>query len=59
VGFAASLLTKKVSLLPSTHSPQFIRQLAQFAPDVFCMTDDPGCDFDLPQFHYPDAPAVT
>jgi acyl-coenzyme A synthetase/AMP-(fatty) acid ligase len=57
VGFAASLVTKKVSLLPSTHSPQFIRQLAQFAPDVFCMTDDPGCDFDLPQFHYPDAPA--
>jgi acyl-coenzyme A synthetase/AMP-(fatty) acid ligase len=57
VGFAASVLTKKVSLLPSTHSAQFIRQLAQFAPDVFCMTDDPGCDFDLPQFHYPDAPA--
>ena len=57
VGFAASLVTKKVSLLPSTHSPQFIRQLAQFAPDVFCMTDDPGCDFDLPQFHYPDAAA--
>ena len=57
VGFAASLLAKKVSLLPSTHSPQFIRQLVQFAPDVFCMTDDPGCDFDLPQFRYPDAPA--
>ena len=57
VGFAASLLTKKVSLLPSTHSPQFIRQLTQFAPDVFCLTDDPGCDFDLPQFHYPDLPA--
>jgi acyl-coenzyme A synthetase/AMP-(fatty) acid ligase len=58
VGFAASLLARKVSLLPSTHSPQFIRQLVQFAPDVFCMTDDPGCDFDLPLFHYPDAPAA-
>jgi acyl-coenzyme A synthetase/AMP-(fatty) acid ligase len=56
VGFAAAVLTKKVSLLPSTHSPQFIRQLAQFAPDVFCLTDDPGCDFELPQFHYPDLP---
>ena len=56
VGFAASVLTKKVSLLPSTHSPQFIRQLAQFAPDLFCLTDDPGCDFELPQFHYPDLP---
>jgi acyl-coenzyme A synthetase/AMP-(fatty) acid ligase len=54
VAFAASLLTKKMSLLPSTHTPQFIRQLAQFAPDVFCMTDDPGCDIDLPQFHYPE-----
>jgi acyl-coenzyme A synthetase/AMP-(fatty) acid ligase len=56
VGFAASLLAKKVSLLPSTHSPQFIRQLAEFAPDVFCMTDDADCDIDLPQFHYPDLP---
>jgi acyl-coenzyme A synthetase/AMP-(fatty) acid ligase len=55
VGFAASLLARKVSLLPSTHSPQFISQLAQFAPDLFCMTDDPGCDFDLPQFLYPEA----
>jgi acyl-coenzyme A synthetase/AMP-(fatty) acid ligase len=52
VGFAASVLTGKMSLLPSTHTPQIIRQLAQFAPDVFCMTDDPGCDIDLPQFHY-------
>jgi len=54
VGFAASLLTKKMSLLPSTHTPQIIRYLAQFAPDVFCLTDDPGCDIDLPQFHYPE-----
>lgn len=54
VGFAASLLTKKVSLLPSTHTPQIIRQLAQFAPDVFCMTDGPDCDIDLPRFQYPE-----
>jgi len=54
VGFAASLLARKMSLLPSTHTPQSIRQLAQFAPDVFCMTDDSGCDIDLPQFHYPE-----
>jgi acyl-coenzyme A synthetase/AMP-(fatty) acid ligase len=53
VGFAASLLTKKMSLLPSTHTPQIIRQLTEFAADVFCMTDDPDCDIDLPQFHYP------
>jgi acyl-coenzyme A synthetase/AMP-(fatty) acid ligase len=57
VGFAASLLTKKVSLLPSTHTPQVIRQLAQFAPDVFCMTDGADCDINLPRFHFPDARA--
>jgi acyl-coenzyme A synthetase/AMP-(fatty) acid ligase len=56
VGLAASLLAKKVSLLPSTHTPQIIRELTQFAPDVFCMSDDPHCDIELPQFHYRDAP---
>ena len=55
VGLAASLLAKKVSLLPSTHTPQIIRQLTQFAPDVFCMTDDPDCDIELPHFYYRDA----
>jgi acyl-coenzyme A synthetase/AMP-(fatty) acid ligase len=57
VAFAASVLTRKMSLLPSTHTPQIIRQLAQLAPDVFCMTDDPDCDIDLPQLHYPEARA--
>jgi acyl-coenzyme A synthetase/AMP-(fatty) acid ligase len=54
VGLAASLLAKKVSLLPSTHTPQIIRQLTQFAPDVFCMTDDPDCDIELPLYYYRD-----
>jgi acyl-coenzyme A synthetase/AMP-(fatty) acid ligase len=58
VGLAASLLANKVSLLPSTHTPQIIRQLTQFAPDVFCMTDDPDCDIELPQFYYRDACAA-
>jgi len=52
VAFMASVLTRKMSLLPSAHTPQIIRQLAQVAPDVFCMTDDPTCDIDLPQFQY-------
>lgn len=56
VGLCASIITKKVSLLPSTHTPQIIRQLARFAPDVFCMTDDPSCDIALPLFHYRDDP---
>ncbi len=52
VGFAASLITRKVSLLPSTHTPEVIRQLTLFAPDVFCLTDDPGCNIDLPRVSY-------
>ena len=54
VGFAASLVAGKVSLLPSTHTPEVIRQLAVFAPDVFCLTDDPGCDIELPRTLYPE-----
>jgi acyl-coenzyme A synthetase/AMP-(fatty) acid ligase len=54
VGFAAGLVSGKVSLLPSTHTPEVIRQLAVFAPDVFCLTDDPGCDIDLPRVKYPE-----
>jgi len=54
VGFAASLITAKISLLPSTHTAEVIRQLTLFAPDVFCLTDDPNCDIDLPRTHYPE-----
>jgi acyl-coenzyme A synthetase/AMP-(fatty) acid ligase len=53
VGFAACLMTQRVSLLPSTHSPQVIRELAQFAADVFCLTDQPDCAIDLPRFQFP------
>jgi acyl-coenzyme A synthetase/AMP-(fatty) acid ligase len=49
VGFAACLVSGKVSLLPSTHTPEVIRQLREFAPDVICLTDEPGCGVDLPQ----------
>ena len=54
VGLAASLLTERISLLPSTHTPEVIRQLAQFAPDAFCLTDDPSCAIDLPRFQFSD-----
>ena len=42
VGLAACLMSERVSLLPSTHTPQVIAQLAAFAPDAFCLTDDPA-----------------
>jgi acyl-coenzyme A synthetase/AMP-(fatty) acid ligase len=54
VAFAASLVRKKISLLPSTHTPEVIRQLREFAADVFCITDDPRCTIELPRFPYPD-----
>ena len=56
VGFAAALLANKVSLLPSTHTPAVIRELAVFAPDVFCLTDDGRCEIDLPRTDYSEAP---
>src|ERR1700683_1799688 len=61
VGLAACLMSGRVSLLPSTHTPQVIAQLAGFAPDAFCLTDDPRCDIDLPRVQFPDLarPAAT
>jgi acyl-coenzyme A synthetase/AMP-(fatty) acid ligase len=52
VGFAACLLTRKVCLLPPTRTPEVIRQLAAFAPDVFCLTDEDECDIALPQVRF-------
>ena len=57
VGLAAAMLAGKVSLLPPSHTPQVVRHLRQFAPDVFCLTDAPECAIDLPQVRYPHAPA--
>src|SRR3984885_8475920 len=54
VAFAASLVANKVSLLPSTHTPEVIRQLTEFAPDVFCLTDDTRCQIDLPRVYFPE-----
>ena len=53
VGLAAGLMTGRASLLPSTHTPEVIRHLLQFAPDAFCLTDDEACGIALPLFLYP------
>lgn len=53
VGLAAAIMTGKISLLPSTHTPEIIRQVQAFAPDVFCLTDSDTCDIALPQLTYP------
>jgi acyl-coenzyme A synthetase/AMP-(fatty) acid ligase len=53
VGLAACLITERVSLLPSTHTPEVIRQLKAFAPDAICLTDDSRCEIDLPRMQFP------
>ncbi|EDT38337.1 AMP-binding protein [Burkholderia ambifaria] len=57
VSLCAALVSGRISLLPSTHTPEMVRQLASFAPDAFCLHDAPDCTIDLPRFAYPDAAA--
>jgi acyl-coenzyme A synthetase/AMP-(fatty) acid ligase len=59
VGLAACLMSERVSLLPSTHTPQVIKQLASSAPDAICLTDDRRCDIALPQVYFPELAAVA
>ena len=59
VGLAAAIVSQKISLLPSTHTPEMVRQIQAFAPDVFCLYDTPTCSIALPQLAYsvsPDTP---
>lgn len=56
VGFCAALLAGKVSVLPSTQTPDLIRCLLAIDPDAHCLTDDPACNIDLPRLPYPDEP---
>jgi acyl-coenzyme A synthetase/AMP-(fatty) acid ligase len=53
VGLAAALAAGKVSLLPSTRTPEVIAHLKGFAPDAVCLTDEDDCDVDLPQVRFP------
>jgi acyl-coenzyme A synthetase/AMP-(fatty) acid ligase len=60
VGLAACISSGRVSLLPSTHTPETIRQLQGFAPDAICLTDDAACDVGLPLCQFPrGAPSVA
>ena len=57
VGLAAAIVAGKISLLPSTHTPETVRRIKRFAPDVFCLTDSDLCSIDLPQLRFPTEPA--
>jgi acyl-coenzyme A synthetase/AMP-(fatty) acid ligase len=55
VGFAAGLLSGRVSLLPSTLGEAVLRQLAEFAPDVFVLGDGEALPGGLPAHPFDDA----
>ena len=53
VGLCAALYSGRISLLPSTQTPEVIRRLREFASDAFCLYDDEVCEIDLPRLRYP------
>ncbi|HTY03803.1 MAG TPA: AMP-binding protein [Rhodocyclaceae bacterium] len=59
VGLAAGIVADKVSLLPSSHTPEAVRRLQEYAADVFCLHDGNGDDIDLPKAAFPALPPVT
>lgn len=59
VGLCATLVARKISLLPSAHTPAAVRQLAAFAPDTFCLHDSADCSVDLPRFRFPASTGPT
>ncbi|WP_321815245.1 MULTISPECIES: AMP-binding protein [unclassified Paraburkholderia] len=59
VSLCAALVSGRISLLPSTLTPEMVRQIASFAPDAFCLYDAPHCSIDLPQVRYPAAPQAA
>ena len=58
IGLAAAIVAGKISLLPSTHTTETLRQMQAFAPDVFCLTDS-ATGVDLPQLAYPESFSST
>ena len=54
VGFAAALLADRISLLPPTLTPEMLRQVRDFAPDVFCLTEQRR-SIDMPQVVWAEA----
>lgn len=62
VGFAAALVSNRISLLPPTHTVEMVQQLQTFAADVFCLHDNADCDIALPRLLYlsnTDVPAAS
>lgn len=54
VALAAALVTDRVNMLPADSTPEVLRQLASFAPDSFCLVDQPVATGSLPTLSYPE-----
>ena len=54
VALAACIVSGRVSLLPSTYTPEMVRQMRCIAPDVFCILDQDDGAVDLPIVRYPE-----
>ena len=55
IGVAAALLSGKVCLLPPALTPEMLRRLRTFAPDVYCLSDDADLSNELPTLVFPAA----
>jgi acyl-coenzyme A synthetase/AMP-(fatty) acid ligase len=55
VALAASIVSGRISLLPSTHTPEMVRQMQDIAADVFCIADKDDHDVGLPGLRYPES----
>jgi len=53
VGFAAGMVAGRISLLPSTYTPETLRHLAAFAPDTTVLTDGEHTELPLPAMPFP------
>lgn len=51
VGFAAALINGQTTLLPPSHAPKTVQQIAQQYPDCFCLTDHEISDVRVPMHH--------
>lgn len=64
VALAACVVSGRVSLLPSTHTPETVLQMQRLHPDVFCIADAGPATAGrpataLPTFDYPDVLAAS
>ncbi len=59
VGFAAAMLNKQISLLPTNHTADLIERLSAHYPELYCLTDGAHHFSNLATVRYPDLSDVN